>query len=212
MLAGNLRGRLDKTRCFCRAGVVRERRVSAWPMRWPIAPVSFAAARVPACNDPARACLASPRSAPRRASGKPCTRLTPGLQNTLPLGYSMTKANFWSAISLGDAFAQSGRKDEAAIWFRKTLAADPADVDAACGLVPLLLDQRFLAEAIETLEGCLRRNPFNLRLLAQQRRIGLALCEEKLWEDAEPWLRESSGTGAMGCIPSQCLLVGARAG
>ena len=103
----------------------------------------------------------------------------------------MTKANFWSAISLGDAFAQSGRKDEAAIWFRKTLAADPADVDAACGLVPLLLDQRFLAEAIETLEGCLRRNPFNLRLLAQQRRIGLALCEEKLWEDAEPWLERA---------------------
>src|SRR5208282_1397215 len=102
-----------------------------------------------------------------------------------------TKANFWSAISLGDAFVQSGRKDEAAIWFRKTLAEDPADVDAACGLVTLLLDQRLLAEAIQTLEGCLRRNPFNLRLLAQQRRIGLALYNEKLWEDAEPWLQKS---------------------
>jgi len=102
-----------------------------------------------------------------------------------------TKANFWSAISLGDAFVQSGRKDEAAIWFRKTLAADPADVDAACGLVTLLLDQRLLAEAIQTLEGCLRRNPFNLRLLAQQRRIGLALYNEKLWEDAEPWLQKA---------------------
>jgi tetratricopeptide (TPR) repeat protein len=102
-----------------------------------------------------------------------------------------TKANFWSAISLGDAFVQSGRKDEAAIWFRKTLAADPADVDAACGLVALLLDQRFLAEAIQTLEDCLRRSPFNLRLLAQQRRIGLALCNENLWEDAEPWLRKA---------------------
>jgi len=99
-----------------------------------------------------------------------------------------TKANFWPAISLGDAFVQSGRKDEAAIWFRKTLAADPADVDAACGLVTLLLDQRLLAEAIETLQGCLLRNPFNLRLLAQQKRIGLALYDEKLWEDAEPWL------------------------
>jgi tetratricopeptide (TPR) repeat protein len=102
-----------------------------------------------------------------------------------------SKANFWSAISLGDAFAQSGRKDEAAIWFRKALAADPADVDAACGLVTLLLDQRFLAEAIQTLEGCLRRNPFNLRLLAQQRRIGLALYNDHLWEDAEPWLRKA---------------------
>lgn len=102
-----------------------------------------------------------------------------------------TKANFWSAISLGDAFVQSGRKDEAAIWFRKTLAADPADVDAACGLVTIFLDQRFLAEAIQSLEGCLRRNPFNLRLLAQQRRIGLALYNEKLWEDAEPWLRKA---------------------
>jgi len=102
-----------------------------------------------------------------------------------------TKANFWSAISLGDAFVQSGRKDEAAIWFRKTLAADPADVDAACGLVTLLLDQRFLAEAMQTLEGCLRRNPFNLRLLAQQRRVGLALYNEKLWEDAEPWLQKA---------------------
>jgi tetratricopeptide (TPR) repeat protein len=107
------------------------------------------------------------------------------------LGHSMTKANFWSAISLGDAFVQSGRKDEAAIWFRKALAADSADVDAACGLVTLLLDQRFLAEAIETLECCLRRNPFNLRLLAQQRRIGLALYDEKLWEDAEPWLQKA---------------------
>jgi tetratricopeptide (TPR) repeat protein len=103
----------------------------------------------------------------------------------------MTKANFWSAISLGDAFVQSGRKDEAAIWFRKTLAADPADVDAACGLVTLLLDQRFLAEAVETLEDCLRRNPFNLRLLAQQRRIGLAIYNEKLWEDAGPWLQKA---------------------
>ncbi len=103
----------------------------------------------------------------------------------------MTKANSWPAISLGDAFVQSGRKDEAAIWFRKTLAADPAEVDAACGLVTLLLDQRFLAEAIETLEGCLRRNPFNLRLLAQQRRIGLALYDQKLWEDAEPWLQRA---------------------
>jgi tetratricopeptide (TPR) repeat protein len=102
-----------------------------------------------------------------------------------------TKANFWSAISLGDAFVQSGRKDEATIWFRKALAADPADVDAACGLVTLLLDQRLLAEAIETLEGCLRRNPFNLRLLAQQRRIGLAIYDEKLWEDAEPWLQRA---------------------
>lgn len=101
------------------------------------------------------------------------------------------KANFWSAISLGHAFVQSGRKDEAAIWFRKALAADPADVDAACGLVTLLLDQRFLAEATQTLEDCLRRNPFNLRLLAQQRRIGLALYNEKLWEDAEPWLRKA---------------------
>jgi tetratricopeptide (TPR) repeat protein len=102
-----------------------------------------------------------------------------------------TRANFWPAISLGDAFVQSGRKDEAAIWFRKALAADPGDVDAACGLVTLLLDQRLLAEAIETLEGCLQRNPFNLRLLAQQKRIGLALYDEKLWQDAEPWLRKA---------------------
>ena len=102
-----------------------------------------------------------------------------------------TKANFWPAISLGDAFVQSGRKDDATIWFRKALAVDPADVDAACGLVTVLLDQRLLAQAIETLEGCLRRNPFNLRLLAQQRRIGLALYDDKLWEDAEPWLQKA---------------------
>lgn len=103
----------------------------------------------------------------------------------------MTKANFWPAISLGDAFVQSGRKDEATIWFRKALAVDPADVDAACGLITLLLDQRLLAEAIETLEGSLRRNPFNLRLLAQQKRIGLALYDEKLREDAELWLEKA---------------------
>jgi tetratricopeptide (TPR) repeat protein len=101
------------------------------------------------------------------------------------------KTKSWSTISPGDAFVQSGRKDEAAIWFRKTLATDPDDVDAACGLVKLLLDQRSLAQAIQTLEGCLLRNPFNVRLLAEQRRIGLALYNEGLWEDAEPWLRKA---------------------
>src|SRR5271154_771489 len=101
------------------------------------------------------------------------------------------KTKSWSTSSPGDAFVQSGRKDEAAIWFRKTLATDPDDVDAACGLVTLLLDQRSLAEAIQTLEGCLLRNPFNVRLLAEQRRIGLALYNENLWEDAEPWLRKA---------------------
>ena len=101
------------------------------------------------------------------------------------------KTKSWSTSSPGDAFVQSGRKDEAAIWFRKTLATDPDDVDAACGLVTLLLDQRSLAEAIQTLERCLLRNPFNVRLLAEQRRVGLALYNENLWEDAEPWLRKA---------------------
>jgi tetratricopeptide (TPR) repeat protein len=101
------------------------------------------------------------------------------------------KTNSWSTRSPGDAFVQSGRRDEAAIWFRKTLATNPGDVEAACGLVRLLLDQRSLVEAIETLEGCLRRNPFNVRLLAEQRRIGIALYNENQWEDAEPWLRKA---------------------
>jgi tetratricopeptide (TPR) repeat protein len=102
-----------------------------------------------------------------------------------------TKTNSWSTRSIGDAFVQSGRRDEAAIWFRKTLATNPGDVEAACGLVRLLLDQRSLVEAIETLEACLRRNPFNVRLLAEQRRIGLTLYNENLWEDAERWLRKA---------------------
>jgi tetratricopeptide (TPR) repeat protein len=101
------------------------------------------------------------------------------------------KTNSCSTRSPGDAFAQSGRRDEAAIWFKKTLATNPGDVEAACGLVKLLLDQRSLAEAIDTLEGCLLRSPFNVRLLAEQRRIGLALYNENLWEDAEPWLRKA---------------------
>jgi tetratricopeptide (TPR) repeat protein len=101
---------------------------------------------------------------------------------------TLVKTNSWSTRSPGDAFAQSGRRDEAVIWFRKALATDPGDVEAACGLVKLLLDQRSLAEAIETLQGCLLRNPFNVRLLAEQRRIGLALYDENLWEDAERWL------------------------
>jgi tetratricopeptide (TPR) repeat protein len=101
------------------------------------------------------------------------------------------KTNSWSTRSPGDAFAQSGRRDEAAIWFKKTLATNPGDVEAACGLVKLLLDQRSLAEAIDTLERCLLRSPFNVRLLAEQRRIGLALYNENLWEDAEPWLRKA---------------------
>jgi tetratricopeptide (TPR) repeat protein len=101
------------------------------------------------------------------------------------------KANSWSASSPGDAFIQSGRKDEAAAWFKKTLRADPGDVDAACGLVTLLLDQRALAEATETLAGCLFCNPFNLRLLAEQKRVGLALYNENLWREAEPWLQKA---------------------
>jgi tetratricopeptide (TPR) repeat protein len=101
------------------------------------------------------------------------------------------KTNSWSTRSPGDAFAQSGRRNEAAIWFRRTLATNPSDVEAACGLVTLLMDQRSVAEAIQTLESCLRRNPFNVRLLAEQRRIGLALYNENLWEDAEPWLRKA---------------------
>ena len=133
---------------------------------------------------------------------------------------SYRRANFWSAISPGDAFLQSGRKDEAAIWFRKSLAADPADVDAGCGLVMLLLDERFLREAIEILDDCLRRNPFNLRLLAQQRRIGLALYNENLWEDAEPWLRKAlelepwdvSLVNAYSCVRPPANLKDERAG
>jgi tetratricopeptide (TPR) repeat protein len=102
-----------------------------------------------------------------------------------------TNANSWLASSPGDAFAQAGRKDEAAIWFRRALAADPGDVEAACGLVGLLLERRSLAEAIGVLEDCLRRKPFNVRLLAEQRRIGLALYRENLWREAEPWLRKA---------------------
>jgi tetratricopeptide (TPR) repeat protein len=102
-----------------------------------------------------------------------------------------TKANSWSASSPGDAFVQSGRKDEAAIWFRKTLATDPGDVEAACGLVALLLEQRSLAEAIGILRGCLLHNPFNVRLLAEQKRIGLALYHENLWQEADPWLQKA---------------------
>jgi tetratricopeptide (TPR) repeat protein len=102
-----------------------------------------------------------------------------------------TKTNSWQASSFGDAFMQSGRKDEAAIWFTRALAADPGDVEAACGLVALLLERRALAEAIETLEACLRRKRFNVRLLAEQRRIGLALYNENLWREAEPWLQKA---------------------
>jgi tetratricopeptide (TPR) repeat protein len=102
-----------------------------------------------------------------------------------------TKADSWQASSFGDAFVRAGRRDEAAIWFRRALAADPGDVEAACGLVALLLERRSLAEAIETLEACLRRKPFNVRLLVEQRRIGLALYSENLWREAEPWLQKA---------------------
>jgi tetratricopeptide (TPR) repeat protein len=99
--------------------------------------------------------------------------------------------NSWAGSAPGDAFLQSGRKDEAAAWFRRALAADPGDVEAACALVALLLERRSLAEAIETLKACLRRKPFNVHLLAEQRRIGLALYNENLWREAEPWLRKA---------------------
>jgi len=134
-------------------------------------------------------------SAARRPA-EPCGNPRPGarLQNTLQLGQSMstyTKANSWPASSFGDAFVQAGRKDEAALWFGRALGADPGDVEAACGLITLLLDRRSLAEAIATLEACLRRKPFNVRLLAEQRRIGLALYSENLLQEAEPWLQKA---------------------
>ena len=127
---------------------------------------------------------------------QPCGKPRPGarLQNTPQLGKSMstdTNATSLPASSFGDAFVRAGRKDEAAIWFRRALAADPGHVEAACGLVALLLERRSLAEAIETLEACLRRKPFNVRLLAEQRRIGLALYNENKWREAEPWLRKA---------------------
>ncbi len=76
-------------------------------------------------------------------------------------------------------------------WFRNALRTDPGDVDAACALVTLLLDQRRLTEAIQTLEGCLSRDPFNVSLLAKQKRVGLALYNINLWQEAAPWLQKA---------------------
>jgi MoaA/NifB/PqqE/SkfB family radical SAM enzyme len=71
------------------------------------------------------------------------------------------------------------------------LELQPSDARAACGLVRLLLSERDLPGAVEVVQVTMARAPFDLRVAALQREIGLALFSERLWEDAEPWLERA---------------------
>src|SRR6202043_2575878 len=60
-----------------------------------------------------------------------------------------------------------------------------------CGLARLLLSDRDLRGAVEVVQATMARAPFDLRMAALQREIGLALFSERLWEDGEPWLERA---------------------
>jgi hypothetical protein len=85
----------------------------------------------------------------------------------------------------------AGRREEARRTFRRALELQPGDGRAACGLARLLLSERDLRGAVEVVRATMVRAPFDLRVAALQREIGLALFSESLWEDAEPWLERA---------------------
>jgi hypothetical protein len=91
-----------------------------------------------------------------------------------------------------DAFVDGGRKHEAVSWFEGALALAPGDVGATLGLVRLRLELRDAVAAAVLLSRALAENPFDLRLLAAQRAVGLALFDQSRWNDADPWLRSAA--------------------
>jgi tetratricopeptide (TPR) repeat protein len=95
-------------------------------------------------------------------------------------------------VATAEAFVKGGRKEEAVSWFEKALALASNDVDAALGLVRLRLELRDAAAAADLLSRSLAENPFDLRLLAAQRGVGLALFDQSRWKDADPWLRSAA--------------------
>src|SRR6266566_91237 len=91
-----------------------------------------------------------------------------------------------TAVSLTPAaenLLSTGRRDEARRTFRRALELEPDDARAACGLARLLLSERDLRGAVEVVRATMARAPFDLRVAALQREIGLALFSESLWED-----------------------------
>ena len=74
----------------------------------------------------------------------------------------------------------------------KRLALAPGDVGATLGLVRLRLELRDAVAAAVLLSRALAENPFDLRLLAAQRAVGLALFDQSRWNDADPWLRSAA--------------------
>lgn len=97
-----------------------------------------------------------------------------------------------SLTATAQAFQAVGRNTEALSWLRRALALDPADVTAVNASIRLLLSQQKIIEAVAVLEMALSRAPFDIRLLAEQRAIGLALYQAGFWEDAVPWLERAS--------------------
>jgi len=101
-----------------------------------------------------------------------------------------------SATTIGltpaaESLLKAGRRDEAKRTFRRALELQPDDARAACGLVRQLLSERDLRGAAEIAQATMVRTPFDLRVAALQREIGLALFSASLWEDAEPWLQRA---------------------
>jgi MoaA/NifB/PqqE/SkfB family radical SAM enzyme len=96
-----------------------------------------------------------------------------------------------AAQATGEAFRKAGRADEALFHFKRARDLDPANGLAVRGLVALLIERRELGPALEALKKGLAANPFDLRLIAEKRRLGLALYAAGLWESAEALLRSA---------------------
>jgi MoaA/NifB/PqqE/SkfB family radical SAM enzyme len=110
----------------------------------------------------------------------------------MPTGPTKMNASA-TAVGLTQAaenLLKAGRGDEARRTFRRALELQPDDARAAYGLARLLLSDD-LRGAVEVVQAAMVRAPFDLRLAALQREIGLALFSESLWEDAEPWLERA---------------------
>jgi MoaA/NifB/PqqE/SkfB family radical SAM enzyme len=92
------------------------------------------------------------------------------------------------ATATGAALAAQGRAAEAERWFRRALAAEPANTRAALGLARLLLKRQDLPGAIAALRPAADAAPHDPALFTAYREFGFALYRAWHWEDAAPWL------------------------
>lgn len=87
-----------------------------------------------------------------------------------------------------DALVRAGRSGDASAWLKRAVAGGQGDIDTRLDLLCLQLACNDFAAAVATLQAMLAIAPDDLRALAAQRRVGLALFAANLWEDAAPFL------------------------